>query len=373
MRKKIKSRKINKTDTKKALKMLVASLCFGLFTIVIILIAKNSPKFTNGIYSKWSVWMMDTMSKAFSFVKFSVAEILIYLLAIILTVSLIILIKNLIKNRGRLGRLFKFITAWLLVLSIGIFLFYSMWGCMYYSDGLTGELILEVKDREVEELIALNKYLIEKANQLSAEVKRNEQGYYTGNEFNEMARLSAKAVSDFTNKQEALPKYVIASNAWSYTQTTGIFTFLTGEANINSNNLAIAVPFTCAHELAHRNGITSEDEANFFAFYTLIKSDNINMRYSAYSMALIFSMNSLYSKDAQSHRQLSELYSDHLRNDYDRYSEHWDRYDGKVAEISDKANDAYLKAQGETDGVQSYGKVTDILLAWYEKDIDSSN
>ena len=240
---------------------------------------------------------------------------------------------------------------------------------MYYSDGLMGSMDYSVKERSVEELVTMNKYLIEKANSLSVLVARNEQGYYTGYEFGRYADLTAKAVSSFTKKPEALPKYVIASIPWSYTQTTGIFTFITGEANINNNNLAISLPFTCAHEMAHRNGITSEDEANFFAFYTLVNFDNVNLTYSAYSMTLMYTMNSLYSKDVEAYRQLAATYSKQLRQDYDRYSEHWDRYEGKVSEFSSKTNDAYLKAQGQTDGVQSYGRVTDIMLAWYEQEV----
>ncbi|MDD4502616.1 MAG: DUF3810 family protein, partial [Clostridia bacterium] len=127
----------------------------------------------------------------------------------------------------------------------------------------------------------------------------------------------------------------------------------------------------CAHELAHRNGITSEDEANFFAFYTLYDSSDINLRYSAYAMTLIHTMNSLYSKDADAYKELASTYSDKLRHDYDRYSEHWDRYEGEISEMSSKANDTYLKAQGQSDGIFSYGRVTDIMLAWYEKNIDS--
>ena len=40
------------------------------------------------------------------------------------------------------------------------------------------------------------------------------------------------------------------------------------------------------------------------------------------------------------------------------------RSDGKVAEVQDKVNDAYLKGNGQSDGVQSYGRVVDLMLAW---------
>lgn len=374
MKKRRKSRKISNTDTKKALRLLIASLCFVLLTFIFIIIVKNIPDFTNGIYTAWSVSAMHTLSRIFSFVRFSIAEVIIYVISLTFLLSLIILIINLVKKKNKLSRIFKYLTSWTLIISIIAFLFYSLWGGMYYSKRLDNYYFIsdsEIKERPVEELVALNKYIIDKANEYSMKVIRNEQGYYTGYDFNRISTITAAKVSKITGKEEASPKYVLASNAWSYTQTSGIFIFLTGEANINCNNLAIALPFTCAHELAHRNGITSEDEANFFAFYTLHDSSDVNLLYSAYSIALIYTMNSLYSKDAELHKQLSETYSSELKYDYERYSEHWDRYEGKVAEISSRTNDAYLKAQGQSDGVYSYGRVTDIMLAWFEKEMKS--
>jgi len=371
-RKKKKRSKTKNTNIIKAVTMLVAALCFAFLTAVLVTILKRVPGFTNGIYTKWSVFAMHTLANFFSFVKFSVAEVLIYILSVIFLSSLVILIVNLIKKKYRVTRIFKFITAWMLVVSVTAFLFYALWGGMYYSKGIGNYLPVnseDIKERPVEELVNLNKYLIEKTNRLAAEVPRNEQGYYTGYEFQRTAAFTAKEVGKITGKEEAPPKYVVSSDAWSYTQTTGIFIFLTGEANINKNNLAIALPFTCAHELAHRNGITSEDEANFFAFYSLHNSANINLGYSAYAMTLMYTMNSLYSKDAAAHKELASTYCDLLKHDYIRYHEHWDRYEGKTSEISDKVNDTYLKAQGQSDGIYSYGRVTDIMLAWYENDI----
>ncbi|HOD92329.1 MAG TPA: DUF3810 domain-containing protein [Clostridia bacterium] len=370
--KKKKNKKIKNTDAQIALRMLIASLCFALISVILVTVIKKFPDFANGVYTKWSVTAMHTLSKVFSFVRFSVAEVLIYIISLVFIISLVILINNLVKKKGKLGRLFKYLTSWILTVSIITFLFYALWGGMYYTKGISNYINIseeDIKERSVEELAALNRYLIDKANEQAEKVTRNEQGYYTGYEFNRNASLTARKVSEITGKEEAIPKYVLASNPWSYTQTSGIFIFLTGEANINSNNLAIALPFTCAHELAHRNGITSEDEANFFAFYTLNNSKDINLLYSAYSMALIYTMNSLYSKDAELHKQLTATYSNLLRHDYDRYSEHWDRYEGKISKISSKTNDAYLKAQGQSDGIYSYGQVTDIMLAWFEKEI----
>ena len=48
------------------------------------------------------------------------------------------------------------------------------------------------------------------------------------------------------------------------------------------------------------------------------------------------------------------------------YSEHWKQYEGKVAEVSESVNNTYLVIQGAPDGVRSYGRVVDLMLAWYD-------
>ena len=44
---------------------------------------------------------------------------------------------------------------------------------------------------------------------------------------------------------------------------------------------------------------------------------------------------------------------------------YWRQFEGAVAEVSTKINDSYLKANFQNDGVQSYGRMVDLLLADY--------
>ena len=50
---------------------------------------------------------------------------------------------------------------------------------------------------------------------------------------------------------------------------------------------------------------------------------------------------------------------------------YWRQFETKVAEISDKVNDSYLKANNQEDGVKSYGRMLDLLLAYYSDRIKS--
>ena len=41
------------------------------------------------------------------------------------------------------------------------------------------------------------------------------------------------------------------------------------------------------------------------------------------------------------------------------------RFEGKVAEVSTQINDSYLKAHSQEDGVRTYGRMVDLMLAYY--------
>ena len=56
-----------------------------------------------------------------------------------------------------------------------------------------------------------------------------------------------------------------------------------------------------------------------------------------------------------------------VRADAQAANEHYAQYEGKVQDAATKVNDAYLKAFSEETGVQSYGEVADLLIAWYQQ------
>ena len=47
----------------------------------------------------------------------------------------------------------------------------------------------------------------------------------------------------------------------------------------------------------------------------------------------------------------------------------WQQYEGKISEASSRVNDTYLKANSQTDGIQSYGRMVDLLLGYYRSQL----
>jgi hypothetical protein len=139
-----------------------------------------------------------------------------------------------------------------------------------------------------EELSATADILLEELKVLEDEILFTESGPsrmpYTYREMNQKlmdAYEEAAKKYDFINHFYSSVKPVMLSEPMTYTHISGVYTFFTGEANINVNFPDYTIPFTAAHELAHQRGIAREDEANFVAFLVCIESEDAYIRYSA--------------------------------------------------------------------------------------------
>ena len=60
---------------------------------------------------------------------------------------------------------------------------------------------------------------------------------------------------------------------------------------------------------------------------------------------------------------------DEIRADQQEIREFWDKHQKKAAsEIADKVNESYLKSNNQPDGMHSYGKFVDLLIADFLQD-----
>ena len=171
----------------------------------------------------------------------------------------------------------------------------------------------------------------------------------------------------FLGHFESRVKPVMLSVPMSYTHVTGVYSFFTGEANLNVDFPDYTLPFTAAHELAHQRGIAREDEANFIAYLVCIGSDDAYIRYSGYLSMYEYVANALYSADSELYYEARGRLSHEIKYEQYAYSEFFNRYRDSVAgEVSGTVNDTYLKLQG-TEGTRSYGLVVDLAVAYDKK------
>jgi hypothetical protein len=170
---------------------------------------------------------------------------------------------------------------------------------------------------------------------------------------------------DFIPHLSSRVKPVMLSKPWTYTHIAGVYTYFTGEANINTNFPDYTLPFTAAHEMAHQRGMAREDEANFIAFLVCMQSDDAYIRYSGALNLYEYVSNALYMADREAYVELYTSLSPNARLEMSAYSEFFSEYvDSVASDVVGTVNDAFLKLQG-TEGTASYGFVVDIAVAYF--------
>jgi hypothetical protein len=170
----------------------------------------------------------------------------------------------------------------------------------------------------------------------------------------------------FITHVDSRVKPVLVSEVMSYMHITGVYSFFTGEANINVNFPDYTIPYTAAHELAHQRGIAREDEANFVAFLVCIGSDDPYIRYSGYLNVYEYVVNALWRADKELYYKAVAHLNTEVKAEMAAYNDFYDKYrESTVSEVSGTINNSYLQSQG-TPGTVSYGMVVDLTVAYYK-------
>lgn len=352
-------------------------LLFPLGCLLVIL-ARQSPEWTERLYSG-SVYpvLAGTLGAVTSIFPFSIMELLIC--GMIAAVLFLLVWEAAHAVRVRKGKAQPVVTNWKQLgiraanlVSCILFVAVIMGGLNYYRPEFTVFSGLTVRESTTEELAALCRELTEKANILRQEVFKDVDGVMRlSGRYRDTARTAKETFGRLAEDYEVLPNLNITPkpvlNSWwmSMLQITGIFIEFTYEANINVAAPDYSIPATMCHELAHTRGFMREDEANFIAYLACEKSDSAEFQYSGVMLALVYSIDRLYAADGDAYYEVSEMMYEGVRRDFADNNAYWAQYEGPVAEVSQAVNNTYLKVNNQRDGVQSYGRMVDLLLADY--------
>lgn len=344
-------------------------------SLILVSLAKKLPNTIENLYSMGLYKVVSQpISKLTGIFPFSLGEILFYGFVIWSGLMIFKIIKALI--RYDINLIINAIKRVVIVLSILLFSFVSLWGLNYYRLPLSKTMNLDSLNYTKEDLEELCVYLIHKANGYRNDVKEDSRGVMQLSQGKKNAL--AKAYSGYEKLSEEYPmlkgdygkpKIVITSRFMSYAGIAGIFFPFTIEANVNGDVPDAVFPSNAAHEMAHQRGYAREDEANFISFLTCISNDDIEYKYSGTLLALIHSINALHKVDRDSAIKLVSQYSPGLKRDLSDINAYWKKFEGPVERASTEINNAYLKANNQKDGVQSYGRMVDLLLAYYKSKI----
>jgi hypothetical protein len=244
------------------------------------------------------------------------------------------------------------------------FLFTFHCGINYYRTPFSKTSGLELKKSSEEELKNLCLSLTETVNGMCKE-GINEQ-VDTAVVKNESVKAMKKLGEIYPELSGYYPqpKPLILSQYFSVQQLCGQYSPFTVEATYNRSMPDYNIPHTVCHELSHLRGFMREDEANFIGYLACIGSDNEAFRYSGYITGWVYATNALSKTDLASYREICHLLDRRAWDDLRDNNEFWRRYEGKAAEVSNQMNNTYLKMNSQSDGVKSYGRMVDLMLAY---------
>ncbi len=170
----------------------------------------------------------------------------------------------------------------------------------------------------------------------------------------------------FIDSFKAPVKRLAVSPLMTYTHISGVYTFFTGEANLNTNYPEFVNVFTMAHEMAHQRGIARENEANFVAYLVCIASDDPYLQYAGYLNMFEYLVSAVSKTSPESVKRIYSALDERIFEELRIYSEFFDKYRNSTAsEVSGAVNDAYLQSQG-TPGTVSYSLVVELAVAYHK-------
>ncbi|MFV0497805.1 MAG: DUF3810 domain-containing protein [Candidatus Fimivivens sp.] len=348
----------------------ISLILLVLSTIFIALIRNLPATVIESIYSR-NIFRKISYLSGFivEHFPFSLASIILWGLSAFVVLAILALPVLLWSNtQRRLTLLGIYLRMTATLLALILFLFTVTCAPNYYRLTFAEQSGLVLRDSSVSELEALCNELIEKTNAARLPIDDVDKP------FGELSQKALEAFNTlsadypFLGKAIGSPKPMLYSEILSIFNLTGFYFPYTAEATVNIHMPSTEMAFTACHELAHTRGFMREDEANFIGYLACLKSSDSILQYSGLYAALMQSMNALYRVDRQRYFALRQKYSPTLANDMGVMQQYWIQYyNTPASKVSNTVNDTYLKANNLSDGVQSYGRMVDLLLAQYRQ------
>lgn len=366
-------------------KSTIVLIVLAVFTVVLNIVAWCSVAFCDFyVENIFPIWL-NTYSRFTSIFPFSVGEILIILgilVAVGGAVSFVILMALKKGKRLFISKIYGKIFAWIivciaLVQTLNCFILYH---CTTFGD----KYGIEAEEHTVEDLVKLGDIVTEIANEYADKVSRDGDGKFVlTSSLNETAISAMKNLGEEYPQLDGFypnPKPVINSFFMSQQYLMGIYFPFTLEANYNKEMYKANLPDTVCHELAHLRGFIQEDEANFIAYLACIKSGDADFIYSGAISALKYIRNNIEEYGTQ--EDIDHFYmnlSPYILNDWNESYSYWEEVQQDdsaiipsdvVNTVGDIATDTTLKLNGVEDGMNSYGRMVDLMLDYYYEEIN---
>lgn len=358
------------TSSRKYLLIWFPALIVPCMGILLFYLLRTVRPLMNGWVSGVMAPLEQFWGKIWAVFPFSVAEIFIALLIVAVILWLMRAILLLLLQRQ--GRAFFRRTAAVLSVFAWVWcLLCWLWNVGYYADSFTEKSGLTSYGHTPEALFYTTVWFAQNAAHYSTQIPRNEAGHFNL----PLEECFDRGVNIYDNLTQEFPflsisstrtKPLLFSRLQSILGFTGVYLPFTGEANVNIDAPACLIPATIGHEMAHQRMVASEQEANFVGIAACLSCDDVVFQYSGYLQGLVHLSNALHRLNPELWNVITQnIFTPELSTDWNDNYYYWKSLESPVEESAEQTYDAFLKGNGQSLGIASYGACVDLLITYY--------
>ena len=334
--------------------------------VLILSYLKNNPRIVEEYYSEFIYqYIFKFYSMLFSGFSIAIGDLLVLLALISSIIYFIFFFRFKIND---------FINVFA-VISISIFLFYSLWGLNYFKTPLLSKL--DIGEIKYESLQTTLDRLIDDVNEAHL-ILGDEDSTLENLEFDKekiISELKLDNIKKFDKiSTTKFAKKSIIPKIFLYQGVSGYINPFTLEAIVVEEIPSIDFSITVLHEQAHQLGYAAEEDANFLAFISSINNQDPLIKYSGYVFGLSYLLNEIQIN----HNDDLSLFTDKINSgiieDINSRRKFWQKYSNNIINsLQNILYDFYLKSNNQKAGIASYSRIVNHIINYYENDRSLSN
>jgi hypothetical protein len=319
----------------------------------------SKSKIIISIFEKFFEFQKRVHQIIFSWIPFSIGDVLYVLLGIITLYFLCRFFKKTSRNNA--------ILKLLVIINLFYFSYQVSWGMLYFQT----PIIKKLKNQEKPNLVKAEKLALrylEKCKTTRKLVSEDKNGIFVSRDLKSVQK-------EILLQQSKLPKYISNKKAvqinsfkpslfksiMNYTGILGYYNPFTAEAQYNSELPSSFTPFTLAHESSHQLGFAREQEANFVGYLVGINSENLELRYSTEYYTLKSLLRFIVEEDPAFVKSVLKSYSKGMKRDQLYERSFILIHQGWLDDFFGFTNNLFLQSN-QQEGAVTYSYFIDLLL-----------
>lgn len=334
--------------------------------VLILSYFKNNPRIVEEYYSEFIYqYIFKFYSMLFSGFSIAIGDLLVLLALISSIIYFIFFFRFKIND---------FINVFA-VISITIFLFYSLWGLNYFKTPLLSKL--DIGEIKYESLQTTLDRLIDDANEAHL-LLGDENSTLENLEFDKekiISELKLDNIKKFDKiSTTKFAKKSIIPKIFLYQGVSGYINPFTLEAIVVEEIPSIDFSITVLHEQAHQLGYAAEEDANFLAFISSINNQDPLIKYSGYVFGLSYLLNEIQINHNDDLSSFTDKINSGIIEDINSRRKFWQKYSNNIINsLQNILYDFYLKSNNQKAGIASYSRIVNHIINYYENDRSLSN